>query len=466
MKRNLLIIASLVLILLPLKSFSLTDGILFYNFARDNAGNIITATSLSTVNVKVYNTTSATYPYEENFSTVSVNEYGLFAVKVGTGTPASGSWGAITFDMSIWVMISIEITPGSGFIPIQSITLKELADQMLNQANTDLSNLRNTAINADLVPANDNSINLGSSSKRWNHLYVTGSTINMGTDANHGNISYDGTDFNFDKSLSINGTTLSSTQFDGNAATATTATNLAGGGTGSLPYQSSAGNTAMLTAGSNGQVLTLNSGVPSWQNAATNTATYRWAVFSTFNETIGWVCNNDPNLFGGVSPSNWTDGGFQAVNISSNKEHLRTLFTQKGYAKSNAMVYSDTWYNYSSTNGKMVAVLFRIRNTTGSNITWTPNYWVTGAANWGEIPSASINGSSLFAYNLNGQTNGSINITIPPNRTSTVIFVSASSYPGGYLRTCLLAFYNNSLALPQGLQFIDDLDTATGGWEQ
>jgi hypothetical protein len=56
----------------------------------------------------------------------------------------------------------------------------------------------------------------------------------------------------------------------GNAATATsatsatTATNLAGGATGSVPYQTSAGATTFLSAGTNGQVLTLAGGVPTW----------------------------------------------------------------------------------------------------------------------------------------------------------------------------------------------------------
>ena len=62
----------------------------------------------------------------------------------------------------------------------------------------------------------------------------------------------------------------------GNAATATlatTATNLAGGAAGSVPYQSAAGTTAMLTAGSNGQVLTLAAGIPSWATPTTGTVT-------------------------------------------------------------------------------------------------------------------------------------------------------------------------------------------------
>jgi hypothetical protein len=49
------------------------------------------------------------------------------------------------------------------------------------------------------------------------------------------------------------------------AVSVSTATNLSGGGTGSIPYQSAAGTTAMLAAGTNGQVLKMGgSGVPVW----------------------------------------------------------------------------------------------------------------------------------------------------------------------------------------------------------
>jgi len=70
--------------------------------------------------------------------------------------------------------------------------------------------------------------------------------------------------------------TATSLSIGGNAATATlatTATNIAGGATGSLPYQSAASTTTLLSAGSNGQVLTLASGVPSWATPTTGTVT-------------------------------------------------------------------------------------------------------------------------------------------------------------------------------------------------
>ena len=57
----------------------------------------------------------------------------------------------------------------------------------------------------------------------------------------------------------------------GTATTATKATNLAAGAAGSVPYQTAADTTTFLAAGSNGQVLTLTSGIPSWTNAATGT---------------------------------------------------------------------------------------------------------------------------------------------------------------------------------------------------
>jgi len=60
----------------------------------------------------------------------------------------------------------------------------------------------------------------------------------------------------------------------GNALTATTATNLAGGGAGQLPYQTASGTTAMLAAGTATYVLTSNgTAAPSWQPPSTSAGT-------------------------------------------------------------------------------------------------------------------------------------------------------------------------------------------------
>jgi hypothetical protein len=72
---------------------------------------------------------------------------------------------------------------------------------------------------------------------------------------------------------SLNGSDITGTVASATSATtatsatsATTATNLAGGGAGQLPYQSASGTTAMLAAGTSGQVLRSNgSSAPSWE---------------------------------------------------------------------------------------------------------------------------------------------------------------------------------------------------------
>jgi len=58
------------------------------------------------------------------------------------------------------------------------------------------------------------------------------------------------------------------------ASTATTATNLAGGFAGGIPYQSAPGTTAILAAGSSGQLLQTNgAGAPSWATPSSGALT-------------------------------------------------------------------------------------------------------------------------------------------------------------------------------------------------
>lgn len=66
------------------------------------------------------------------------------------------------------------------------------------------------------------------------------------------------------------------------------ALNLSGGGAGSLPYQSSANTTAMLSAGSAGQVLQCNgAGSPSWVNHNGRVVAYNYILGTTFSSVSG-----------------------------------------------------------------------------------------------------------------------------------------------------------------------------------
>jgi hypothetical protein len=78
----------------------------------------------------------------------------------------------------------------------------------------------------------------------------------------------------------INATGTWGIGISGNAATATsatTSTNIAGGAAGSLPYQSAAGTTAMIAAGTNGYILQMNAGIPSWQADAARVSSISFA---------------------------------------------------------------------------------------------------------------------------------------------------------------------------------------------
>ena len=120
--------------------------------------------------------------------------------------------------------------------------------------------------------------------------------------------------------------------------TAAIATNIAGGAAGSLPYQSGVNTTVFLTAGTNGQVLTLASGVPAWTNAATGTVTsvsgtgtvngitLTGTVTSSGSLTLGGTLSNIANsaltnssiTFGATAAAlGTTVSGFNAVTIGA-----------------------------------------------------------------------------------------------------------------------------------------------------
>lgn len=203
--------------------------------------------------------------------------------------------------------------------------------------------------------------------------------------------------------------------------------------------------------------------------AAGSSRTYRWAVFHTYDQSSGWFDNNLTTLFGGVNPSSWTDANAIASQMSSDKGVLGVLFNNSKTIASNgnSLVRASNWYSYSSTNGEMTGVLFRVRNTTATAIDWTPFFRYTSYGGWNEWASLTLNGANN--WNSGGANCGatsctaSVLLSIPADRVSTVIVIAGSG-PNNGTRSSLLAFLNNSLNLPPGLEFVDDLDTAPNGW--
>jgi hypothetical protein len=149
---------------------------------------------------------------------------------------------------------------------------------------TNASGQVSSVTNTPIAIANTQVSGLGTmSTQNANSVAITGGTIDGTTIGGSTAAAVTGTIVTANTYFSGAGTNLTGTasglSIGGNAATATsatsatTATNLAGGASGSLPYQSAPSTTTFLAAGSNGQVLTLASGVPSWATPTTGTVT-------------------------------------------------------------------------------------------------------------------------------------------------------------------------------------------------
>jgi hypothetical protein len=184
-----------------------------------------------------------------------------------------------------------------------------------------------SATNTSIAIANTQVSGLGTmSTQNSNSVAITGGTI-------------DGTAVGATSAAAVTGTTITAgTQFSGPGTgltgTATslniggTAANVAGGAAGSLPYQSAANTTAFLAAGTNGQVLTLASGVPSWANGTTGTVTsvsgagtvngltLTGTVTTTGSLTLGGTLDlSSPPTIGNIAPNT---GRFTTLTVNDN----------------------------------------------------------------------------------------------------------------------------------------------------
>ena len=197
---------------------------------------------------------------------------------------------------------------------------------------------------------------------------------------------------------------------------------------------------------------------------------YRWNVFDTYDASTGFLFNDNATLFGGVHPSSWS-GNATAADMTSNADVLQSLLTQKGYPGRNAMVLSDTRIQYGLTDGKVVVVLFRVQNTTAAPIDWTPHFWYSCNRQSRGAASIALNGVNAFVDCVVGAANmatsgslANVTLSIPANHTSTVVFVSTSGTALSlgnvqFFQPTVAGFVDDSLALPAGLSFVDDLDT-------
>lgn len=180
----------------------------------------------------------------------------------------------------------------------------------------------------------------------------------------------------------------------GNATTATTATNLAGGSNGTIPYQSAAGTTQMLAVGTSGQVLTsAGASAPTWGTVSTGN-------FGTDLSTVDYFLTTSSALDSAVSAVPC----MQAVSLDGTSE----LMLFGGNLSLHAVVFN------TSTNTFGTPVLIRTQNMS------TPNRFALTA-----ISSTSVLVCSLPAVDTNLQT--------------VVLTISGSTITVGTVLTTVLA---------------------------
>jgi hypothetical protein len=214
---------------------------------------------------------------------------------------------------------------------------------------TNASGQVSSVTNTPIAIANTQVSGLGTmSTQNANAVAITGGTIDGTTIGGSTAAAVTGTVVTANTYFSGAGTNLTGTasglSIGGNAATATsavsatTATNLAGGASGSVPYQTAPSTTTFLAAGSNGQVLTLASGVPSWATPTTGTVTsvsgtgtvsgisLSGTVTSSGSLTLGGTLDlSSPPVIGGTTPNTIT-----GTTITANTKFVSSYFDAAG----------------------------------------------------------------------------------------------------------------------------------------
>ena len=180
-----------------------------------------------------------------NTTYYTISNPGINEWEVGIGTVGAGTLARTTVLASSTGSL-VNFTAGSKdvFVTYPS-EAAVFADNAVTLTNKTISGSSNTLSN------------IGNSS-------LTNSSVTVGST----NIALGGTATTLAGLTSVTATTFNGA-LSGNATTATTATNLAGGAASQIPYQSASGTTSFISNGTSGQVLKSNgASAPSWANTS------------------------------------------------------------------------------------------------------------------------------------------------------------------------------------------------------
>ena len=319
---------------------------------------------------------------------------------------------------------------------------------------TNASGQVTSVTNTTIAIANTQVSGLGTmSTQNANSVAITGGTI-TGTPISGSSVS--GTTITASTQFSGPGTGLTGTatslNIGGNAATATiattattatTATNIAGGGTGYLPYQSSSGTTTFLSPTTNGYYLTLVSGLPSWTALPTFVSTFSGG---TTGLTPSTASSGAITLAGTLAQANGGTGNTsgQAASVAN-----ALTFNNSGSGIASGSTYNGSvaeTVSYNSIGASPLAGSTSL-TTLGTVTTGTWNASLIGlayggtnanlTASAGAVPYSTASALALSAVGTTGQyltsngssaptwTTPSASVTISDQTTSSSTFYPA-----------------------------------------
>jgi hypothetical protein len=266
----------------------------------------------------------------------------------------------------------------------------------------------------DIAIANTQVSGLGTmSTQNANSVTITGGTLNGVTIGGTTAGAITGTTITANTQFTGAGTGLTGTasalSIGGSAGSATTATNLAGGASGSIPYQTASGTTAMLATGTG---VLVGGTTPSYSTTPTLTGT-------NFSGIPNAALNNSNITLGSTSVSL----GATASSVTALSLANPTVSNYQDWTSTSAPSYTEgrLWYDStqkaltynSDISGNSLHIgqetQLKVRNGTGSTIAKGAPVYITATSSGQTFPNVALaQANTLTTGNAIGLTNEAI----------------------------------------------------------
>lgn len=125
-------------------------GFNYQAIARDASNNVIPSYTFPLVKFNIQTSAGGGIIYQETFSNVTTNTFGLFTLVVGTGTPTVGSFASINWNQTLFLKTIIEY-PGTTMTTMGTTQIWSVPYAMIS----DKTNGVNTGTKLSVVSAND-----------------------------------------------------------------------------------------------------------------------------------------------------------------------------------------------------------------------------------------------------------------------------------------------------------------------